>query len=175
MKSLVVYYTRTGNAKFAAETVAAELGSDIEEIVDLKKRAGKPGWISAGKDSTQEKETQIAPTKLVPADYDLIVLGTPIWAWRPTPAIRTHIAKNDLSGKKVALFFAMASNLKQAVEKTKAYSRCHLCGRHSIAECVGQQGRNRKENRRMVQQPQSIIDTVATVRLVGPGLSPKRV
>jgi flavodoxin len=120
LKSLVVYYTRTGNAKFVAETIAAELGSDIEEIVDLKKRVGKLGWISAGKDSTQEKETQIAPTTRIPQDYDLIVIGTPIWAWRPTPAIRTYISKNDFSGKKVALFFTMDSNLKQAVEKTKA-------------------------------------------------------
>ena len=120
MKSLVVYYTRTGNAKFVAETIAAELGSDIEEVVDLKKRAGKIGWMSAGKDATQEKQTQIGPTTRVPQDYDLIVLGTPIWAWKPTPAIRTYIAKNDLSGKKVALFFTMASNLKQAVGKTKA-------------------------------------------------------
>jgi flavodoxin len=120
MKSLVVYYTRTGNAKFVAETIAAELGSDIEEVVDLKKRAGKIGWMSAGKDATQEKQTQIGPTTRVPQDYDLIILGTPIWAWKPTPAIRTYIAKNDLSGKNVALFFTMDSNLKQAVEKTKA-------------------------------------------------------
>jgi flavodoxin len=120
MKSLVVYYTRTGNAKFVAETIAAELGSDIEEVVDLKKRAGKIGWMTAGKDATQEKQTQIGPTTRVPQDYDLIILGTPIWAWKPTPAIRTYIAKNDLSGKNVALFFTMDSNLKQAVEKTKA-------------------------------------------------------
>lgn len=120
MKSLVVYYTRTGNAKFVAETIAAELGSDLEEVVDLKKRAGKLGWMSAGKDASQEKQTQIGPTSRVPQDYDLIVLGTPIWAWKPTPAIRTYIAKNDLSGKKVALFFTMDSSLKQAVEKTKA-------------------------------------------------------
>ena len=120
MKSLVVYYTRTGNAKFVAETIAAELGSDIEEVVDLKKRAGKLGWMMAGKDATQEKQTQIGPTTRVPQDYDLIVLGTPIWASKPTPAIRTYIAKNDLSGKKVALFFTMDSNLKQAVGKTKA-------------------------------------------------------
>ncbi len=120
MKSLVVYYTRTGNAKFVAETIAAELGSDLEEVVDLKKRAGKLGWISAGKDASQEKQTQIGPTSRVPQDYDLIVLGTPIWAWKPTPAIRTYIARNDLSGKKVALFFTMDSSLKQAVEKTKA-------------------------------------------------------
>jgi flavodoxin len=120
MKSLVVYYTRTGNAKFVAETIAAELGSDIEEVVDLKKRAGKIGWMSAGKDATQEKQTQIGPTTRVPQDYDLIILGTPIWAWKPTPAIRTYIAKNDFSGKNVALFFTMDSSLKQAVEKTKA-------------------------------------------------------
>jgi flavodoxin len=120
VKSLVVYYTRTGNAKFVAETVAAELGSDIEEIVDLKKRAGPLGWVGAGRDSTQEKEAQIVPTKLAPANYDLIVVGTPIWAWRPTPAIRTYLKNNDLSGKKVALFFTLDSNLKQAIEKTKA-------------------------------------------------------
>ena len=119
MKSLVVYYTRTGNTKIVAETIAAELGSDLEEIVDLKKRAGKLGWILAGKDSTQEKGTKIAPTKLAPADYDLIVIGTPIWAWKPTPAIRTYIVNNDFSGKKVALFFTMDSDLKQAVDKTK--------------------------------------------------------
>ena len=120
MKSLVVYYTRTGNAKFVAETIAAELGSDIEEIVDQKKRAGPLGWVSAGRDSTQEKEAQIAPTKLSPQNYDLIVIGTPIWAWRPTPAIRTYLKQNDLSGKKIALFFTMDNAPKQAVEKTKA-------------------------------------------------------
>jgi len=120
VKSLVVYYSRTGNAKFVAETIASELGSDIEEIVDLKKRAGKLGWMSAGRDSMQEKETKIAPTKIVPTGYDLIVIGTPIWAWRPTPAIRTYIVNNDFSGKKVALFFTIGSDLKQAVEKTKA-------------------------------------------------------
>ena len=68
----------------------------------------------------QEKETKIAPTKLVPTGYDLLVIGTPIWAWRPTPAIRTYIVNNDFSGKKVALFFTIGSDLKQAVEKTKA-------------------------------------------------------
>ena len=117
---MVVYYSRTGNAKFVAETVAAELGSDIEEVVDLKSRAGKLGWMSAGRDGMGGKETQIAPPKMVPANYDLVVVGTPIWAWSPSAAIRTWLGKNDLSGKKVALFFTMDSNLKQAVEKTKA-------------------------------------------------------
>jgi flavodoxin len=120
MKSLVAYYTRTGNAKFVAQAVASELGSDVEEVVDLKKRAGPLGWVSAGKDATRKSETQIAPTKLSPKDYDLIVIGQPIWAWSPTPAIRTYIKQNELSGKKIALFFTLDNEPKQAVEKTKA-------------------------------------------------------
>ncbi len=60
MKSLVVYYTRTGNTKFVAETIAAELVSDMEEVVDLKKREGTLGYMSASKDATGGKLTEIA-------------------------------------------------------------------------------------------------------------------
>jgi flavodoxin len=119
MKTLVVYYTRTGNSKFAAETIAAELGADIEEVVDLKKRQGRLAYMSCGRDAMSGKETEIAPTQRNPADYDLIILVQPVWAFSPTPAIRTYANKNDLSGKKVALFFG-GTNLREAVEKTKA-------------------------------------------------------
>lgn len=120
MKSLVVYYSRTGNAKFVAEIIAAELGSDIEEVVDLKSREGKLGWMSAGREAMSGKETQIAPTKKFPQNYDLLIIGTPVWAWGPTCAIRTYLNNNDLSGKKVALFFTLDHNLRQTIEKTKA-------------------------------------------------------
>ena len=119
MKTLVVYYTRTGNTKFIAETIAAELGADIEEVIDLKNRQGRLAFLPAGKDATQGKETQIAETKRTPTGYDLVIIGQPVWAGSPTPAIRTYMNKNDLSGKKVALFFS-DSGLRQAVEKTKA-------------------------------------------------------
>jgi flavodoxin len=115
----VVYYTRTGNAKSVAETVAAELGADIEEVIDTKKREGTLGWLSAGRDAMGQKETEIAQTKRTPTDYDLVIIGQPVWAGNPTPAIRTYLNKNDLSGKKVALFFTDAG-LRQAIEKTKA-------------------------------------------------------
>jgi flavodoxin len=118
-KTLVVYYTRTGNSKFAAEMIAAELGADIEEVIDLKKRQGRLAYMSCGRDAMSGKETEIAQTKRNPADYDLIVIAQPVWAWSPTPAIRTYLNRNDLSGKNVALFFG-GENLKKAVEKTKA-------------------------------------------------------
>ena len=76
MKSLVVFYSRTGNAKWAAETVAAHIGADIEEVVDLKKRSGVAGWIGGGRAARSGKETEISPTQKSYADYDLIVLGS---------------------------------------------------------------------------------------------------
>jgi flavodoxin len=120
LKSLVVYYTRTGNARFVAETVAAEIGADVEEVVDLKKRSGPLGYLSGGSDARRGKETDIAPTKKSPADYDLIIIGTPVWAARPTPAITTYLKKNDLSEKKVAVFFTQGGKNPQAIEQTKA-------------------------------------------------------
>ena len=104
MKSLVVYYSRTGNTRFVAEKIAEKLGADIEEIVDKKKRSGMIGWLRAGRDATREKETEIEQTKYSPSDYDLIILGAPVWNKRVPPAMRTYLNKNDLSNKKTALF-----------------------------------------------------------------------
>jgi flavodoxin len=129
LKSLVVYYSRTGNARFVAETIAAEMGADVEEVVDLKKRSGVLGYLSGGSAARQGKETEIAPTKKVPANYDLIIVGTPVWAARPTPAITTYIKKNDLAGKKVAFFFTQGGKKPSAIDQTKALI--------PNSECVG--------------------------------------
>ncbi len=118
MKTLVIYNTRTGNSKFAAETIAAELGADIEEVVDLKNRKGRLAFLPSGIEARQGKETQIAETKRTPVDYDLIIIAQPVWAGSPTPAIRTYLNKSDLSGKRVALFFSDVG-VGQAIDKTK--------------------------------------------------------
>jgi flavodoxin len=120
LKSLVVYYTRTGNARFVAETIAAEIGSDVEEVIDMKKRSGVLGYLGGGRDARQGRGTQIAPLKKSPADYKLLIVGTPVWASRPTPAISTYLKKNDFSGKKVAVFFTQGGKKPKAIEQTKA-------------------------------------------------------
>ena len=68
MKILVVYYSRTGNTKFVAEEITAELNADMEEIVDLKSRGGKMGWLSASRDATGNRQTNIGETKRNPKD-----------------------------------------------------------------------------------------------------------
>ncbi|MEM3692877.1 MAG: hypothetical protein QXI39_02505 [Candidatus Bathyarchaeia archaeon] len=46
MKTLVVYYSRTGNTRKVAESIAQILGSDIEEVLDERKRTGV--WVGLG-------------------------------------------------------------------------------------------------------------------------------
>jgi flavodoxin len=121
MKSLVVYYSRSGNSKFLAQKIAEKLGADTEEVIDKKNRRGWIGFLTAGRDATRGKETQIEETKFLPNNYDLIVVGTPIWTGRPTPAIRTYLSKNDISKKKVALFCTLnGSNEDKAMANIKA-------------------------------------------------------
>ena len=120
LKSLVVYYTRDGNTRFVAETIAAEIGADLEEVIDLKKRSGIFGYLSGGRDAIQGKETKISPSVKSPAGYELIVVGSPIWAGRPAPALTTYLKKNDLSGKKVAVFFSQGGKKITGFEQAKA-------------------------------------------------------
>ena len=119
MKSLIVYYSRNGNARFVAETIAAEIGADVEEVVDLKKRSGLLGFLIGGKDARQGKETKISPTTKIPNDYELVIFGTPVWAGKPTPAINTYLQKNNLSGKKVAAYFTKKQKKSQAIKEAK--------------------------------------------------------
>ena len=121
LKALVVYYSLSGNSRFAAETIAAELGADLEEVVDLKKRQGKLAFLSNGRDAGQGRETEIEPLKKDPTDYDLVIIGGPIWNKSPTPAIRTYLDKTDLSGKKVGFFLSDSGfGLSDALKKTRA-------------------------------------------------------
>jgi len=104
MKSLVVYYSRSGNTRFVAEQVSKEIGGEIEEIIDKKRRKGLLGFFLSGYDATRGRVTKIAPMKRSPKDYDLVVVGTPMWNKRITPAVRTYLRDNNFSEKRVALF-----------------------------------------------------------------------
>jgi flavodoxin len=121
MKTLVVYYSRTGKTRFVAEKVASELKADIEEVVDLKNRSGRFGFLKAGYDATRGNETKIAKTQKSPSNFELIVVGTPVWNSRPASAISTYLKRTDFAGKKVAIFCTNEGmGEEKAVERTKA-------------------------------------------------------
>jgi flavodoxin len=107
VKSLVVYYSRSGNTRRVAEMIARQLGADLQELVDTIGRHGIMSWLRAGRDAMKERMTKLEPLQHQPGDYDYIVVGSPVWAMHPCPAVRTFLSSNDLKGKKVALFCTM--------------------------------------------------------------------
>jgi len=109
-KALVVFYTRTGTTKKLAEDIAKTLGTDIEEIIDTKDRKGAVGYLTAGRDAMQKRLTKIKPAKKDPANYDVVAIGTPIWGWAMTPAVRTYISQNSHKFKRVAFFCTMGGS-----------------------------------------------------------------
>jgi len=103
MKTLVVYYSRTGNTEKVGNELAKELKADVEKIIDLKNRIGAISWLSAGHDAMKKKLTEIVEIKKDPSIYDLVVVGTPVWV-TVTPAIRTYLRNNKDKFKKLAFY-----------------------------------------------------------------------
>jgi flavodoxin len=103
MKSLVVFYSRTGTAKRIGKALAQLLACDSEELVDTK-NSGPVDFVSAGRDAEAKQLTTLADLTHDPALYDLVILGTPIWGGILSSAMRAYISANKSKFKRVAFF-----------------------------------------------------------------------
>jgi len=104
MKILVVYYSRTGNSRKVAQAISNAFKCDIEEIVDSKNRKGIIGWLMAGRDSTLGLFTKNRDITKPLDDYDMVIVGGPIWAFTISVPVSTFL--NDHGDKiKNAAFF----------------------------------------------------------------------
>jgi flavodoxin len=101
-KILIVYYSKTGRTERAAKDVAAALHADIEKLVDQKNRNGFFAFFTSGRDAMKKRKTELGPLQKDPANYDLVVLCTPVWGWNITPAIRTYMDMNKGKFKNTA-------------------------------------------------------------------------
>jgi len=128
-RALVVYYSRTGNTRRVAEAIADLMKCDTEEVVDTKSRRGLLGFVAAGKDARLKRLTVIEPTKKDPASYDLVVIGTPVWAWTMSCAIRTYITQHRDRLPDVAFFLTTGGS---GIERTFRHME-QLCGKTPLA------------------------------------------
>jgi flavodoxin len=117
MKILIVYYSKTGNTKKIAKEIAKNLNADLDEIKDLQYQ----GWNVLGK-VMFKKETKIKYKKN-PLKYDLVIVGTPVWAWNITPPVRTYLNKNKSKIKKVAFFCTYGGNSGKTFESMEKLSK----------------------------------------------------
>jgi putative NADPH-quinone reductase len=91
MKNLVVFHSHTGNTKMIAESIADRIGADIEEIVPQRKRTGFILYFLGGAMASSRTPEKIREPKNNPADYEHVIICSPVWAWSITPAVRGYI------------------------------------------------------------------------------------
>ncbi len=104
MKTLIIYYSRSGITKRAAMALSVALKCEIEEIKDRKNRSGLIGLLKAGMDSVLGKITKIRDIEKDIAGYDLVIIGGPVWASTVCPAVRTFLLQYMDQLKEVAFF-----------------------------------------------------------------------
>jgi flavodoxin len=105
-KKLIVYYSYTNNTKKIAEQIQMATGADICEIETVEPYTGDyNSVVEQGKDEVDFGfKPEIKPIGVNLADYDTIIIGTPVWWYTYAPAVATFLSEYDLSGKTVIPF-----------------------------------------------------------------------
>jgi len=112
MKILVVFYSRSGNTGKVAEEIRDSLECDIEEIIDTKNRSGMLGYIRSGRDASSRKLTILKDIINDPSQYDLLIIGTPLWGGHVCTPVRTYINNNQPNFKNSVALFCTAGGTK---------------------------------------------------------------
>lgn len=108
MKALVVYYSRTGITRQVACDLAERLDADTEELADSKRRGGLWGWLSGVRDALGRKLRPIGALAHAPEDYDLVLVGTPVWANTMSTAVRAFLADHGARLRAAGWFCTLA-------------------------------------------------------------------
>lgn len=95
---LCLYYSRTGNTKFAMEEISAALDCECVALRDRIDRSGAVGWLRCGLDAMRKRTRAMEPIDTCRAlqDYRLVILGTPIWAGRCSSVVRGFLKRRGL-------------------------------------------------------------------------------
>jgi flavodoxin len=103
-KVLVVYYSRSGYTRRIASEIAARCGADLDEIRDTVKRAGFWGYWRSGREALRKELPAIATATKDPAAYDVVAIGTPVWAGSIASPVRSWLAAHAGALRRVAFF-----------------------------------------------------------------------
>ena len=108
-KCMVIYFSWSGNTRFAAETIAKKAGAPTFEI-----KAETPYNSDFGKCCDEAKPEcfgkKLRPIKAIEgldlSKYDVIFVGSPNWWGTLAPPVRTWLTQNTaaLKGKTLCLF-----------------------------------------------------------------------
>lgn len=105
-KKLIVYFSYSNNTRKIAYKIKDYLNCDILEIKTVTPYSNDYNTV-INDEHNSEASNYLPEIEKINVDlnmYDTIILGTPVWWYRPVPAIRTFLTQYDLSGKTIIPF-----------------------------------------------------------------------
>ena len=110
MKSLVVYYSFTGKTKLVSQVIAETLNAPLVEIQEKRPIHMAFVYLCGGFAAFPNRGSKINPVDVDPKQYERIFIGSPMWAYRPAPAINSFIYQTNFEGRSVIPFFTMGGD-----------------------------------------------------------------
>jgi|GEM_PF-135076 len=112
MRACIIYFSLTGNTHQLAQMISQGLkhkNFDVD-LVRLEPVDGAGTFAGQGMTALQRKRVNIGDVNFDLSMYDMICIGSPVWAFSPAPALNTYLDKcYGLDGKKVVAFYTYGS------------------------------------------------------------------
>ena len=128
---IIVYFTYTNNTKKIAEKIEEKLDCDIVQIRTVIPYSEDYDTV-VNDEHNSEASNHLPEIEDINVDwrkYDEVILGTPVWWYRPAPAVRSFLSENDLSGKTIKPFATNAGWLGKTFKEIIA-----LCPNSNVEE-----------------------------------------
>ncbi|WP_297899703.1 flavodoxin family protein [Methanobrevibacter sp.] len=110
MNILITYYSRTHITEKVALKLKEELNCDLEQIIDKKNRSSFFSYIKSGFEAARKIPADIEETEKNPNEYDLVIIGTPVWSGSMSTPILTYLKQNKDNFNNVAFFCTCGGN-----------------------------------------------------------------
>ena len=104
MSTLVVYYSLGHHTATVGDAIADRLGATTSVIQDRRARTGALGLAVGAVEALLGRPGAITTSTHDPAEFDLVILGTPVWVGAPAPAVNAYIDRHRDALRRVAFF-----------------------------------------------------------------------
>jgi flavodoxin len=105
MKTCIIYHSYSGITRGVAEKVGSACTGDLIEVKPQEKYTTLTAYTLGCLRARNGECDPIDPGTIDVSAYDIVVIGTPVWAWKATPAVNAAIAAlKGCEGKKAIIF-----------------------------------------------------------------------
>lgn len=110
IRACVIFYSYSGVTRGVAEGIRNASGCDLIEVRTKKPYTSFSVYTTGVLRSRKMACDPIEPAEIDVSVYDLLIIGTPVWAWKPAPAINAAVRALKGCEGKMAVIFTTCSN-----------------------------------------------------------------